>query len=105
MVSKYRNVKVTIDGIVFDSKREAARYNDLKLLLRGGVISGLELQKVFRIEINGKLICKYIADFCYVEDGKSVIEDVKSAITRKHPVYRIKCKLMEAVYGVKIREV
>jgi hypothetical protein len=102
---KYRNHKVAIDGIQYDSKKEASRHAELLLLERGGVISNLELQPVYRIEINGILVCKYIGDFRYVENGQAVVEDVKSPITRKHPVYRLKYKLVQAVHGISIKEV
>lgn len=104
-MSKYRNHKVIINGIKYDSKKEAARHSDLLLLERAGQISDLKLQPVYKIEINGRLICKYIGDFEYIENGEKVVEDVKSPITRKNPVYRIKNKLMRAVHGIKIREV
>jgi len=104
MMSKYGATKTVIDGIRFDSKKEAVRYGQLKLLQRAGHISGLELQKTYRLEINGHLICKYIADFEYLERGVPVVEDVKSAFTRKLPVYSIKRKLMGAIYGIEIRE-
>ena len=102
---KYGNHKTTINGIQYDSKKEAARHAELKLLERAGQITELTLQPVYRIEINGNLICKYIGDFRYVENGNVVVEDVKSLITRKNPVYRIKFKLMHAVHGITIREV
>lgn len=102
---KYRNKKTTINGIQYDSKKEAARHAELLLLERGGVISNIELQPVYRIEINGMLVCKYIGDFRYVENGQTVVEDVKSPETRKNRAYRIKFKLMQAVHGITIKEV
>ena len=102
---KYRNHKTTVDGVKYDSKKEAARHQELMLLERAGQISELELQPVYRMEINGMLVCKYIGDFRYIEDGQTVVEDVKSPITRKNPVYRIKHKLMQALHGIKIKEV
>lgn len=104
-MTKYRNKKITINGVTYDSKKEAARHAELLLLERGGVISNLELQPVFPIKINGMLVCKYIGDFRYVENGQTIVEDVKSPITRKNPVYRIKFKLMQAAHGITIREV
>lgn len=99
---KYRNVKTVIDGITFDSKKEAARYAELKILLKGKVISNLELQPSFPVVVNDKKICVYKADFSYTENGKSAIEDVKGVRT---PVYRLKKKLVEALYGIKIIEI
>lgn len=99
--SKYGNSKVESDGIKFDSIKERNRYHQLK---SDSNIRELEHQVTYRIEINGKLVCRYIADFRYKVDGVTVVEDVKSAITKKNPVYRIKNKLMKAVFGVDILE-
>lgn len=103
-MAKYKSAKTLVDGIAFDSAKEARRYQDLVLLERANVIHSLECQKVFRIEVMGKHICKYICDFAYIENGKQVVEDVKSAYTAKLPVYRLKKKLLEATHGIEIRE-
>jgi hypothetical protein len=101
--SKYRAVKTEVDGITFDSKREAARYMELVLLERAGEISRLELQPKYDCVVNGKKICTYKADFRYFNANGSVVEDVKGM---KTPVYRLKKKLVEALFpGVKIQEV
>ena len=104
--NKYNAVKTTINGIVFDSKREAARYQELLLLQRAGQIRDLALQVPFAIIVNDKKICKYIADFQYIDvaSGKTVTEDAKSPPTRT-PTYRLKKKLVAAIYGVQIVEV
>ena len=99
--SKYRSVKTYVDDICFDSAKEARRYSELKLLERGKVINSLELQPEFPVVINGKKVCKYMADFSYYEDDRRVIEDVKGF---KTPVYRLKKRLVEALYGVEIIE-
>lgn len=105
-MSKYRNVKTEVDGYIFDSKKEARRYGELKLLATAGEIRNLELQPSFDCIVNGAKVCTYKADFAYFADNARVIEDVKSAITRKHPVYRLKKKLVEALHpGVVIKEV
>jgi hypothetical protein len=106
-VSKFANRKVTIDGITFDSQKEARRWGELKLMERAGLITDLTLQPVFPIVVNGQKICKYIGDFSYYEGDPAVhvVEDVKSEFTRKLPVYRLKNKLLKAVHGVEIREV
>ena len=106
MTNKYNAVKTTINGITFDSKHEASRYQELLLLQRAGIIKNLELQVPFAIIVNGKKICKYIADFQYVDvsSGKVVTEDAKSPATRT-PTYQIKKKLVAAIYGVQIVEV
>lgn len=90
------------DGIIFDSKAESRRYLELKLLERGGFIRQLELQPEYKFEINGKLMFTYRADFRYFESTSRVVEDVKGVRT---PVYRIKKKIIEAAFKVRIREV
>ena len=104
-MNKYRAVRTEVDGIRFDSKKEARRYKELMLLYNANAIEDLVLQPKFRCEINGKLICNYSADFSYRDKGGIVVEDVKSPITAKQPVYRIKKKLVEALHGVVIVEV
>lgn len=112
-MSKYGNKKTYVDGIKFDSKKEANRYIELKTLLLAGKITGLELQKSYDLipaqylNINGKRKCierpiKYVADFVYQQDGVTVVEDVKG---KKTPAYIIKRKLMLWVNGIKISEV
>lgn len=102
--SKYNAIKTEVDGYVFASRKEANRYSELKLLESAGEIKDLELQPVYPCEVNGKLVCKYIADFRYtsVNTGGVVVEDAKGA---KTPVYRLKNKLVRAIYGVVIIEV
>jgi hypothetical protein len=109
--NKYKAIRTEVDGIMFHSKKEAKRYSELKLLEKAGEISQLELQPKFIIEIEGIKICNYIADFRYIDKkaqgnngqmGTTVVEDVKGVLT---PVYRLKKKLVEALYPyVKIRE-
>lgn len=102
--SKYRNVKCEADGLKFDSLKERNRYTELKLLEDAGEIDFLEVHPLFRLMVEGELICKYSPDFSYYENGKLVVEDVKSEITKTY-AYRIKKKLMKAIFGVEIREV
>ena len=111
--SKYRNVRTVVDGINFDSKREAARYQELRLLEKSGLIRELRLQVPYKLTINGVTIGKYVADFCYVEGcidvqgetkvfvSREVIEDVKGF---KTATYRLKKKLMKAIHGIEVRE-
>jgi hypothetical protein len=100
---KYRNEKKVIGGIEFDSTKEANRYMDLRLLLKAKKISELQLQPVFDLVVNGKLICKYKADFMYIDETekKIVVEDCKGFRT---PAYRLKAKLFEAIKGYGILE-
>jgi hypothetical protein len=88
---------------MFDSKKEAARYAELKLLERAGQIHMLELQTKFPIEIKGKKCFTYKADFTYITAlGEFIIEDVKGVLT---PMYKLKKKCVEAYYGHPIFEV
>lgn len=105
MTRKFRNVPTEVDGRVFASRKEARRFGELRLLERAGEISDLQIQPAFPLTVNGKLVCKYLADFSYQRGGVRVVEDVKSEITRKHPVYRVKNKLFAAVMGFEITEV
>jgi hypothetical protein len=105
MRPKFGNRKVTIDGIEFASEKEGRRYRELVLLERAGQIANLIAHPPFRLEVNGQLVCKYVGDFAYQEGGQTVVEDVKSPITRKNRAYRLKNKLMKAVHGITIREV
>lgn len=110
--SKYGAVKTTIDGIVFASKKEAARYQELRLLEKAGEIRELELQPRFPLLVPSRgrggpwdreHIGDYVADFRYREGPRGLlrIEDVKGM---KTPLYRWKKKHVEAQYGVVIRE-
>ena len=110
---KYRNQKVVIDGITFDSKREAGRYQELKALAARNLIEDLRHQVPFELapgvkfsdESRKKPALRYVADFAYKLDGRLVVEDVKSAITAKAAAYRIKRHLMLAVHGIEVQEV
>ena len=109
--TKYRNKKTTINGITFDSKLEAKRYSELKLLERGGLIDSLELQPSFELiptfKKNGETFRKttYKADFSYIdkESGKRIIEDTKGMRTKN---YILKRKMFEYKYTeLTIREI
>ena len=103
---KYHNTKTVADGIKFDSKLEAERYAQLKILERAGVIRGLELQPSFALlpsfRKNGKTWRKtvYKADFRYIlcEDDITIIEDVKGSTAVITDVFRLKQKLFEYKY-------
>jgi len=110
--SKYRAKKTVVDGITFDSRAEAARYQDLLILERAGEIQDLRLQVKYVLTANGQelkiksagvpkgRVVRFIADFVYVEKGKIIIEDVKGMPT---PVYKLKKAIMESM-GYEIRE-
>lgn len=87
------------EAIRFPSKLEARRFAVLSGEQRSGKISGLELQPKFPIEIGGVKICKYVADFAYLRDGKRVVEDAKGTPT---PVFKLKLKLVAAIYGIEV---
>ena len=122
--SKYGNKKTTVDGVEFDSKKEAARWQELRLLERAGKIVELERQVAFELAPSVQYVGKratpalrYVADFCYFEqcapgifgiklDGKPVIwhytvEDVKGV---KTSAYKIKRHLMMSVHKIEVRE-
>ena len=96
--NKYNAVKTVVDNITFDSKKEAARYKELKLLEKVGEIKDLELQPGFQLFAkSGDKVCKYYPDFMYLEKGEKIVtvEDVKG---KKTDVYRIKSKWFQADY-------
>nr|UVN09003.1 MAG: protein of unknown function DUF1064 [Bacteriophage sp.]UVN09275.1 MAG: protein of unknown function DUF1064 [Bacteriophage sp.] len=105
--SKYHAKKTTVDGITFDSKREADRYLVLKGMEEDGTIEDLRRQVRYELvpafDVDGRHyrpIC-YVADFVYRENGHEIIEDVKGM---KTDTYRIKSKLVAYRYGMNIRE-
>ena len=107
-MNKYHNKKITIDGILFDSKREGNYYTKLKLMQNAGLIWNLELQKKYILQasftFNGKKIreISYYADFVYEDkDGLHVI-DTKGYRT---DTYKLKKKLFIKKYGVDIEEI
>lgn len=123
MKNKYSNIKTCVNGISFDSRKEARRYSELLLLQRAEAIRDLELQKKYvlipaqyetyerygkkgqRLQDGQRLVekeCAYLADFVYKEDGKTIVEDTKGIKTKD---YIIKRKLMLYVHGIRIKEV
>lgn len=123
--SKYHAKKVTVNGITYDSKKEASRHAELLLLERGGAITDLRRQVQFillpahyeayerygkkgqRLKDGRRCVERavfYVADFTYKQDGKLVVEDVKSPATRTKD-YILKRKMMLHINGIKIREV
>jgi hypothetical protein len=78
---KYNNVKTRVDGITFDSKKEAARYSELRLFEISNHISDLECQPKIPLIVNGQQLGHYIGDFRYLEAGEVIVEDVKSKAT------------------------
>jgi len=117
--NKYRNKKVQLDGITFDSQKEANRYAELKLMQQCGGIKDLQLQKEFILipaqyeTINGKKkcverACKYKADFYYYDMylQKWICEDVKGyKDSQAYALFVIKRKLMLYNHGIRVVEI
>lgn len=109
-MNKYHAKKTSIDGIVFDSKKEAEYYSLLRVQERLGKISGLKLQQKYQVikpavDHNGKKLpaIYYIADFVYWDnEAKLHVVDVKGF---KTPVYKLKKRLMLELYDIEIEEV
>ena len=106
--NKFNAVKTEIDGVVFHSRKEAARFSQLKLYEKGGLITDLRLQVPYelipKLVINGKTerAIKYVADFVYYDTVHKVeiVEDVKGMIT---DVFKLKYKLMKLQHGIDIK--
>lgn len=122
-INKYRAIKTCVNGIEFDSRKEARRYQELLLLERAGVIQNLQWQVKYvlipaqyesyerygkkgqELKPGQRLVekeCSYLADFVYEENGKKVVEDTKGVKTKD---YIIKRKLMLYIHGIRIKEV
>ena len=101
--SKYGNKRTVLDGITFDSQGEADHYAMLKLREKAGEISQLERQKPFPIVAGGAgtLCAVYKADFAYFDHvlGRGCVVDFKGVET---DVFKLKKKLVEAIYGVEV---
>ena len=114
---KYHNTpteRIADDGktIKFDSQREAARFDELMLMLKAGKIRDLRLQADFTLQEaytlpNGNRVraIRYRADFAYYENGNLVIEDVKGGKATKTRVYEIKKKILADKFGIEITEI
>lgn len=99
--SKYGNKRVVIDGIKFASILEGHRYGQLKLLKAAGEIKDFEMQVVYSLDVNNVHICDYRADFVvWYPGGRIDVEDTKGVET---PDFKLKKKLMLAIYGIGIK--
>lgn len=112
--NKFNAQKVELDGMTFDSKKEHKRYIELKAMQQRGEIFGLEHHTKFELapktklegEKKAKSALRYFADFTYyTSTGEYIVEDVKSAATRKLASYRNKKHLMKTVFNIDVREV
>ena len=109
--SKYKSVKTTVNGGVFDSKAEARRYGALLILQAHGAITHLKRQVAYvlapSVKIHGEKrarpALRYLADFEYIEAGVLIVEDVKSSATAKLPTFRAKQHLMKHVHNIDVR--
>ena len=98
--NKYNNRVIFIDGIRFPSQLEGNRYLQLKMMVKGKMVKSFDRQVVYKLDINGVHICKYIADFVITwEDGTLTVEDTKGVET---PDFKIKKKLMLAILGIEV---
>lgn len=100
--NKYGAKRTVVDGISFDSKREAEVYSDLKLLEREGSISGFERQRKFNLIVNGEIIGTYKADFAFIDhdqDGRLRVVDVKGVVSREFARTQ---KHIKALYGIDV---
>lgn len=112
--SIYINKKIVVNGIKFDSKKEARRYQALLLMQRAGEIGELELQPKFELvkgvkfsgDARAKPAVRYFADFAYTDvlTGKRIVEDVKSPVTKEKPYYKMKRHMMLAIHGIEVKE-
>jgi Fe2+ or Zn2+ uptake regulation protein len=101
--TKYGAIKCKVDGITFDSRREAGVYQNLKLMEKGGVIRGFTRQVPYKFEHNGVKICEYRADFVVTfSDDHVEVWDAKGVKAKE---YIIKKKMMKAFYDIDIVEV
>ena len=101
---KYRNVPTVVDGISFDSKKEAARYGELRILMRAKEITDLKIHPRYPLSLNGIPITTYEADFSYFcrVRNRQIVEDVKSPFTEKLNTFQIKRRLMKAIHNIDV---
>lgn len=102
--SKFSAARTTVDGITFASKKEAKRYQELRLLEKVGEISLLRRQVPIKCIVNNELVCVYLADFEYIDkrNGQGLTrEDAKGYRT---PIYKLKRRLVKACTGIEILE-
>jgi len=100
--NKFGAKRTVVDGITFDSKREAEVYGDLKLLEQAGRIGGFVRQRKFELIVNGEIIGTYRADFAFIDhdqDGRLRVIDVKGVVTRD---FRRVCKIIKAAYNIEV---
>jgi hypothetical protein len=106
-MNKYGARRTAFAGRDYASAAEARRALELRAREMAGEIADVEHQPAFDCVVNGVLVCRYLADFSFTEaaTGNLVIEDIKSPATARNPTYRLKKKLTEALFGIRITEV
>ncbi|MFA5300524.1 MAG: DUF1064 domain-containing protein [Lutibacter sp.] len=105
---KYNAKKILVNGIKFDSKKEAQHYLKLKLLLDNGVIKNLVLQPLYTFKHNGQFIGRYKPDFEFwdVPEMKKRVVDVKGCkFGLPYAKFKSQCRLMKAFYNIEVEEV
>lgn len=105
--SKYRNVKTQRFGQVFDSKKEAERYLELRSQLERGETKNLRRQVKYPFVLNTVKVATYIADYVYEDRwGNEIVEDVKGMKKgAAYQTFKIKQRLMLALYNIEVKEV
>jgi len=113
-VPKYKNKKTVVDGLKFDSKLEARRYEELKLMERAGAITDLKVHPKFKLSCGDKPIlvkskgypngrrATYTADFSYLRGDELVVEDTKGMDTSES---RLRRAIVEAQYGIDVQRI
>lgn len=100
--NKYGAIKTEVDGLVFDSKKESTEWIKFCRMEAAGMISNLKRQTEMPFFVKGKKMFVYKPDMEYdAPDGHHYV-DVKSPATAANPVFRLKRKIVEAEYGIKI---
>lgn len=105
--NKFGAKKVSLDGLTFDSIKESKVYSELKLREKAGEIQKLEVHPRWKLTVDGYHICDYVGDFSFfeVENGRAErfrVVDVKSPVTARLPEFRLKKKLMAAIYKIEV---
>lgn len=104
-MTKFHAIPTTVDGIRFASRAEATRYSELRLMAAAGAITELRCHPSYtllpKVRIGGETVraARYTADFAYVEDGVTVVEDVKSRPTSATAAYRLRLNLWRRAHA------
>lgn len=105
--SKWKNKRVFYDGYWFDSLAERNRYCELRLLEKGGLISQIEVHKIFTFQFNGFRLWTYESDFTYIncKTREYIVEDVKNPANAKSRDFVHNCLMMKACFGIEVKVV